>query len=369
MNISLSPKPRSSSITTIKYLEQLKTKPAYEWKKIKHLQKDYSYTFLFCYYWNGIFNNQVHKLRYMDLNSKINLVYSDIEGLKQATSDESRYLNDRLNDLRKLRDYHRLLESDDPEENKLRKSELNLCDKQSEEMSKDDVYKELNELTSNLSRKNDDYLNNIKNEQTTILYKLEEIIHEYHDLMWIANTPMKKFIDNYLIKRNKICNLKNFFKLTEQLPSSYCNNSNENEKVKSDKIKQRYFSRTDNVEEEEEDIIQAEQVELTVTPGNSFVIDYLDEKYLKKYILDYNEETNDIDMIYQLGHNHILTNSERELDIYNITSQLATIKDFIKVSVNTNDQLPFKVLLIFCNALLLIGEYLWTTILKDKLNL
>ncbi len=365
MNISLSPKPRSSSITTIKYLEQLKTKPAYEWKKIKHLQKDYSYTFLFCYYWNGIFNNQVHKLRYMDLNSKINLVYSDIEGLKQATSDESRYLNDRLNDLRKLRDYHRLLESDDPEENKLRKSELNLCDKQSEEMSKDDVYKELNELTSSLSRKNDDYLNNIKNEQTTILYKLEEIIHEYHDLMWIANTPMKKFIDNYLIKRNKICNLKNFFKLTEQLPSSYYNNSNENEKVKSDKIRQRYFSRTDNFEEEEE-IIQAEQVELTVTPDN---IDHLDQKYLKKYILDYNEETNDIDMIYQLGHNHILTNSERELDIYNITSQLATIKDFIKVSVNTNDQLPFKVLLIFCNALLLIGEYLWTTILKDKLNL
>ena len=98
-------------------------------------------------------------------------------------------------------------------------------------------------------------------------------------------------------------------------------------------------------------------------------IDHLDAKFLKKYITNYDEDQNEIDVSYTLGHNRILIDSERELDIYNITSELITITDFIKVSVDTNDQLPFKVLLLLCNALLLLGEYLWTTILKEEFGL
>ena len=266
------------------------------------------------------------------------------------TNDESRYFQDRLDDLRKLRDFYK---SEDVNKNI---NDLDLNEK--DIISKDDVYKELDDVTSSLTRKNSDYLYNIKNELTNILYKIEEVIYEFHDLMWIANTPMDKFIENYLIKRNKICNLKNIFLLTKQLPST-CMNKEE--------IKRKCYSITDfNINEFKNNEINNEEVIININPSN---IDHLDEKFLNKYILNYNSENNDDEITYNLEHNHILIDSERELDIYNITSELITIKDFIKVSVNTNDQLPFKVLLLFCNALILIGEYFWTTILKDKMNL
>jgi len=350
-------KTRQSSATALKYLEQIKTKPEYEWKKIKHLQKDYSYYFMFCYYWNGIFNNRIHKLRFMDLNSKINIAWSDIEGLKQSSNEECRYIQERLDDLIKMRDYYKLGQVTDV-------NELKLHDKSVSTMERDDVYKELNDLTENLTQRNDDYLHNVKNEQTNLLYKIEEIIYEYHDLMWIANTPMKTFIDNYLKKRNKICNLKNLFMMTNQLPSR-CLILNPNENTNSIKKK---FSLITTEEEiaEPQSLADPESLELEINNEN---IHHLDTKYLSKYILDYNVETNDIDVCYSLGHNHVLINNEREIDIYNITSELMTIKEFIKVSVDTNDQLPFKVLLLFCNALLLIGEYVWNTVIKHEFNL
>jgi hypothetical protein len=356
-------KTRQSSIITLTYLAQLKSKPEYDWKKIKQLHKNYSYFFLMCYYWNGIFNNKVHKLRYMDLNSKINLAYSDIEGLKQMTSDESRYQQEQLDDLRKLRDYYKLLNTE-PDIKDIK--ELNLQIKDNEQLTKEDVYKELNELTDSLTRKNIDYLHNIKNEQTRILYKVEEIIYEFHDLMWIANAPMEQFIENYLIKRNRIIHIKNFFKITNQLPSCIVNtDENEQHTDENEQIIGRQGFSVEKIQDNDSGI-ESQDINLDIITDN---IDYLDAKFLTKYIKNYNEDQNEIDVNYSLGHNHILIDSERELDIYNVTSELITIKDFIKVSVNTNDQLPFKVLLIFCNALLLIGEYLWTTILKEELGL
>lgn len=359
-SLSPSKRTRQTSTTELKYLEQLKITPEYDWKKIKHLNKSYSYMFLFCYYWNGIFNNKIHKLRYMDLNSKINLVYSDIEGLKQTSNEESRYQQERLDDLRKVKEFYKL-GINNAEQNI---EDLNLHDKDNKNLSKEDVYNELNELTNILTHRNTDYLHNIKNEQTRILYKVEEIIYEFHDLMWIANAPMEQFIENYLIKRNRIINIKNFFKITNQLPSCIVNtqentSNEENKRI----IGKKCFS----IEETDENdsVIDTQDVNLDITSN----IDYLDSKFLKKYILNYNEQYNENEVTYVLGHNHILIDSERELDIYNITSELITIKDFIKVSVNTNDQLPFKLLLIFCNALLLIGEYVWTTILKEEFNL
>jgi hypothetical protein len=41
--------------------------------------------------------------------------------------------------------------------------------------------------------------------------------------------------------------------------------------------------------------------------------------------------------------------------------ELQTVKEFIKVSIDTNDQLPFKLLLLMFNMLILIGEYVWNT--------
>jgi hypothetical protein len=356
---SMSPvkKNRQSSATALKYLEQIKTKPEYDWKKIKHLHKTYSYMFLFCYYWNGIFNNKVHKLRYMDLNSKIKLVYSDIEGLKQMTSDESRYRQERLDDLRKVKDSYKTI-STEPDI-----TDLNLYDKENKNLSKEEVYKELDELTDCLTRKNIDYLHNIKNEQTSILYKVEEVIYEFHDLMWIANAPMENFIENYLIKRNRIIHIKNFFKITNQLPSCIVNIDN-GEPV--DVNKQIIRKKGGSLEEDNDSVIESQDINFDITTDT---IDHLDAKFLKKYITNYDEDQNEIDVSYTLGHNRILIDSERELDIYNITSELITITDFIKVSVDTNDQLPFKVLLLLCNALLLLGEYLWTTILKEELGL
>lgn len=356
---SLSPgrKMRQTSTTELKYLEQLKITPEYDWKKIKHLNKHYSYTFLFCYYWNGIFNNKVHKLRYMDLNSKINLVYSDIEGLKQTSNEMSRYQQECLDDLRKVKEYYKLLINNADQNIE----DLNLHNKENQNLSSVDVYKELNDLTNELTHRNTDYLHNIKNEQTCILYKVEEIIYEFHDLMWIANAPMEKFIENYLIKRNRIINIKNFFKITNQLPSCIVNTHENTSNEENKRIIGFSIEETD----ENDSVIDTQDVNFDITTN----IDYLDSKFLKKYILNYDEELNEQNVTYVLGHNHILIDSERELDIYNITSELITIKDFIKVSVNTNDQLPFKLLLIFCNALLLIGEYLWTTILKEEFNL
>lgn len=54
-----------------------------------------------------------------------------------------------------------------------------------------------------------------------------------------------------------------------------------------------------------------------------------------------------------------------KLDCMNsVVSELDVMSEFIKSSVDTNDQLPFKIFLLFLNILSLIGQYIWNNYSK-----
>ena len=68
------------------------------------------------------------------------------------------------------------------------------------------------------------------------------------------------------------------------------------------------------------------------------------------------------------SHDSLLIDVKRAEEAYTILSRLLTIVNFVQVSIDANDQLPFKAVLLCCNMLILIGEYVWNTILKQELE-
>lgn len=56
---------------------------------------------------------------------------------------------------------------------------------------------------------------------------------------------------------------------------------------------------------------------------------------------------------------------KRVADLHNILGELLGMSEFIKTSVEMNDQLLFRVLMLFGSFLTLLGEYVWNTQLKQ----
>ena len=52
--------------------------------------------------------------------------------------------------------------------------------------------------------------------------------------------------------------------------------------------------------------------------------------------------------------------------IHNIFGELYALSDFIKTTVELNDQLLFKLIMLLGNFFVLLGEYAWNTVLKEK---
>lgn len=354
----------NSQKDTFKYLDGLHNKPEYEWRKIKELRKTYSYLDMFWYYYTALFHNRIYKFRFMKLNARLNVALSDIEGLKQSSSEYCREMLmdtefSRKDQTKKIEELNEIKQKYQLQIEELKKEgvkEEGMCIEEKTKMIEEETYQaskvienELDEINKRLNYtngiikdRNNNYLIDIKNEHTTLLYNIEKIIYKYQDLMWFSNSPLKQFIDKYIERRNKICNLKNFFKLTNQLPSY--RESNEIKKEEDD--------------DDEEGEMDINSIKINIDENVQ------DTNFLKKYILDYHECTYDKTVQYDLSLHHTLVDNEREIDIYNITCELLTLRDFIKVSVDSNDQLPFKVFLFICNTMILIGEYLWNTYIK-----
>ena len=102
---------------------------------------------------------------------------------------------------------------------------------------------------------------------------------------------------------------------------------------------------------------------------------------IKKFIISYFQNRNKICEINTL--NHFSTKIERKLSnreiaqlkLYNmnlVVSELDVMSEFIKSSVDTNDQLPFKIFLLILNILSVMGQYIWnnysTTSLCETIN-
>jgi hypothetical protein len=58
--------------------------------------------------------------------------------------------------------------------------------------------------------------------------------------------------------------------------------------------------------------------------------------------------------------------NKRRNDLHNILGELAAMSEFMKTTVDVNDQLLFKVIMLFGNFLILLGEYVWNTTLKKN---
>ena len=64
--------------------KRLSFKTNYNWKKCDELHKNFDIKFMLYYYWVGLTNNQIHKLRFMDLEARLHIAWSDIEELLMA---------------------------------------------------------------------------------------------------------------------------------------------------------------------------------------------------------------------------------------------------------------------------------------------
>jgi hypothetical protein len=68
---------------------------------------------------------------------------------------------------------------------------------------------------------------------------------------------------------------------------------------------------------------------------------------------------------YLKGADRVYSTDKRVAALHNILGELHAISEFIKTSVEMNDQLLFRVLMLFGSFLTLLGEYVWNTQLKQ----
>ena len=64
------------------------------------------------------------------------------------------------------------------------------------------------------------------------------------------------------------------------------------------------------------------------------------------------------------GSDRIYSTNRRIAALHNILGELHAISQFIKTTVDMNDQLLFRVLMLFGSFLMLLGEFVWNTQLK-----
>ena len=341
--------------------KRLSFKSDHIWKTCKDLQRGFDLKFVFQYYWIGLTNNQKHKLRYMDLEARLAIAWSDIEALKQRVKEEDENYHSRIPI---LLDYKKKYK--EATETGKEFDDMQLSSTTYEEYSK-----ELNFMYNEIYVKNSDYRKNVNNPLTELVDRIENIIYDFNDLIWISNSPIKELITKFLLLRNKTVDMKNYFKLTKDLPSAQSiNEENRRTMTRLATVVQKRFrgyqvrkKMTGLTDESFTDISRLD----TQSKDNMHMIEFRnqykedDNAFLEQYILDYHPTKNHEQIKYASHHQFYLLDVPRTRDVYNMICELQTVKEFIKVSIDTNDQLPFKLLLLMFNMLILIGEYVWNT--------
>ena len=317
--------------------------PEVKWKTRAELSQQFGLKFLANYYFIGLTNNRAHKAKFMAMNAQLAVLISDLEGIKADRREDDRGLRSSIEEfVRKRNKLERAIHS----------SGININQTGITNEELDQAKIEIKELSQEVEDKNRRYLKSLKEEITMVVLKIDEIIYENQDLLYISNTPYE-FMDEYLAHRNKICHMAKYMKNAGMLPSQ------------SDKAEEEMFifarEQADNEKDDKvrEDKIKAKRLEIKER----------DKEFLSQYIIDYeNEAENEENIVYIKSHDSLLIDVKRAEEAYTILSRLLTIVNFVQVSIDANDQLPFKAVLLCCNMLILIGEYVWNTILKQELE-
>lgn len=188
------------------------------------------------YFIHGCFLNKVHKYKYLDLRSKLNILKGKSNSMQNTLFEQIK------------------------------------------------LYK--NNDTTNFTNTEKIFNHEIKN----IFKVIEDIIKEYKNFIYFTNSPYRKFLSNYFDKRNKICGL----------------------------------------------------------------FDYKYDDFFVKTLTS--DEITKLDI--SVNH-HIYTKKLDETS--KIISQFELMSDFIKSSVDSNDQLMFKFFLVLINCCILLVDFYYVS--------
>jgi len=214
-----------------------------------------SYKSKFLYYWTGLVNNQIHKFRYLSLKAKLGILNKQIIAM---TSDLYAMIQNEKTDF--------IVEDDIKTDEKpyfVIEDNINTL-----EDNINTLKNKIKELKNDIPEYK--WINNI--DDVVIHFKiLDNILLQYHDLIWNTRAPMKEFINTYIKKRNRACYI------------------------------------------EPRDI-------------------YTEHDVRSKLRMD---------------------------DLSSMITEFEVMTDFVRLSVDTNDGMPFKLFLLFLNSLTIFGEFVW----------
>ena len=182
------------------------------------------------------------------------------------------------------------------------------------------------ESITSIERMEDDILSFLKNDNdklTQCLYKIDCFLTDNIGFMKLCSAPVDLFLDKYYSVRNNSCGL---IKHTD-FSSSY-------------------------------DWLCREEIKV-----NNYYIPYIDcvDKDVKEtYMQDLERE------IYMNCSTKKNVSIRRIAAIHTLFGELHALCEFIKTTIELNDQLLFKVIMLCGNFLVLLGEYVWNTTLKQR---
>ena len=197
------------------------------------------------------------------------------------------------------------------------------------------MYEDSTKLLSEFKKIEKDAMMNINNNKNNsplyFLYEAEDDINNtflridvflrrHIQFMKLCNSPVDLFLDNYYSARNNSCGLI---------------------EIANDEIKTCYSKAEKQFDK-------------------SFFIHYNDCKDLElkhDFLIE-------MEGSFFEGSDRIYSTNRRIAALHNILGELHAISQFIKTTVDMNDQLLFRVLMLFGSFLMLLGEFVWNTQLK-----
>ena len=167
------------------------------------------------------------------------------------------------------------------------------------------------------------FLNSYDDKLTECLYKIDHFLTNNIGFMKLCSAPVDLFLDKYYCARNNSCGL---IKHT-QFSSSY-------------------------------DCLCREEIKV----NNYYIpyVDCVDVNVKNTYKWDLEDE------IYMHCSTRKNVSIRRIAAIHTLFGELRALCEFIKTTIELNDQLLFKVIMLCGNFLVLLGEYVWNTTLKQR---
>lgn len=165
------------------------------------------------------------------------------------------------------------------------------------------------------------FLHEVDDDISNSFRRIDVFLLRHLQFMTLCSAPVDMFMDNYYSARSNCCGLIEI--VSDVLPS--CN-----------------------------------QFDKAVVE-KTFYLHYSDcqDEDLKQEFLK------DMENSYPIGCNRTYSTTRRIAALHNIMGELHAISEFIKTTVEMNDQLLFRLLMLFGSFLTVLGEYVWNTQMKQ----